>query len=432
MSMKLGNVPVIVVSSAKIAKEMFTIHDIAISDRPGLTGQQKLSYNGKDIAFSTYSDYWREIRKISVLHLFNVKQVNSFAPIRRDEVFHMIQEISNISDKFEPINLSETLLSLSSSIICRAAFGKSYRETSSVRGTFDELVHEAQAILAGFFWADYFPMLGWMDKVTGMASRLEKCFQKLDAFYQELIDEHMSPNRPKSMEGDILDILIKFKEGSTNSIGISWENIKAILMNIFVGGTDASSAVVTWAMTALLKTPDAMRRVQLEIRSLLGKKPFVDEDDIQKLPYFKAVIKEAMRFYPPIPLIAPRVATKLCFIDGYEIQPRTQIFFNFWSIARDPEYWKNPNEFLPDRFLDSKIDYRGQDFGLIPFGSGRRACPGISLGVATVELALANLLYAFDWGLPDGITGEHVETDSSPGITMHKKNALCLMAKSYI
>ncbi|KZV23123.1 hypothetical protein F511_25084 [Dorcoceras hygrometricum] len=372
------------------------------------------------------------MRKMSVLHLFSLKQVNSFAPIRRDEVFHMIQDISNISDKFEPINLSETLISLSSSIFCRSAFGKSYRETSSVTRTFEELVHEAQAMLAGFFWADYFPMLGWMDKVIGMASRLEKCFQNLDAFYQELIDEHMSANRPKSMEGDILDILIKLKEGSASSTGISLDDMKAILMIIFVAGTDTSSAVVTWAMTALVKTPEAMRRVQQEIRSIVGKNPFVDEDDIQKLPYFKAVIKEAMRFYPPVPLLVPRKTRNTCFIDGYEIQPKTMIFFNFWSIGRDPEYWKNPNEFLPDRFLDSKIDYRGQDFGLIPFGSGRRACPGISLGVATVELALANLLYAFVWGLPDGITGEDVDTDALPGITMHKKNALRLMAKSYM
>lgn len=234
------------------------------------------------------------------------------------------------------------------------------------------------------------------------------------------------------MEGDILDILIKLKEGNASSVDISWDDIKAILMIIFIAGTDTSSAVVTWAMTALVKTPDALRRVQQEIRNIVGNKPFVVEDDIEKLPYFKAVIKEAMRFYPPVPLLVPRETTNRCSIDGYEIQPKTMIYFNFWAISRDPEYWQNPHEFLPDRFMDSKIDYKGKDFGFIPFGSGRRACPGISFGVATVELALANLLFTFDWELPDGMTKEDVNTDASPGITMHKKNALCLMAKSYI
>lgn len=230
MSMKLGSVQVIVVSSAKIAEEAFTANDIAISNRPYLTGQQKLSYNARDIAFSAYSDYWREMRKIAVTHLFSVKRVNSSRPIRRDEVFHMIKDVSKKADEVKPINLSETLINLSSSIICRVAFGKSYRETSSIKRTFDELVQEAQAILAGVFWADYFPLLGWMDKVTGMVSRLEKCFENLDSFYQELIDEHISSNRPQSMEGDILDILIKLKEGNTSSVDITWDSIKAMLM----------------------------------------------------------------------------------------------------------------------------------------------------------------------------------------------------------
>ncbi|XP_073137521.1 6,7,8-trihydroxycoumarin synthase-like [Henckelia pumila] len=431
MSMKLGSVPLIVISSEKVAKEAFNAHDIVISNRPNLTGQKKLSYNGQDIAFSAYNDYWREMRKIAVIHLFSLKQVNSFSPIRRDEVFHMIEDVSKKADKFEPINLSETLISLSSSIICRSAFGKSYRETSSVKRSFDELVHEVQAILVGLFCADYFPLLGWMDKVTGMASRLEKCLENLDHFYQELIDEHISTNRPQSMEGDILDILIKLKEGNTSSFDISWEHIKAMLMNIFIGGTDTSSATTTWAMTALVKTPLAMRRVQQEIRNVVGKKPLVDEDDIQKLPYFKAVIKEAMRLYPSSPIL-PRETTECCVLGGYEIEPKTFIYFNLWAIGRDPEYWENPNEFLPDRFLNSPIDYKGQDFGLIPFGFGRRGCPGMNLGVAVVELALANLLYAFDWELPLGMTEEDVNTDSLPGLAVHKKDPLCLMAKRYI
>ncbi|XP_073137524.1 cytochrome P450 71A1-like [Henckelia pumila] len=432
MSMKLGSVPLIVISSAKIAKEAFTDNDVVISNRPYLTGPQKISYNGQDIAFSAHSNYWREMRKITVTHLLSVKQVNNSSPIRRDEVFHMIKDISRKADSVEPINLSETLISLSSSIICRTAFGKSYRETSSVKRTFDEFAHDAQAILASFFWADYFPLLGWIDTVTGKVSRLEKSVEKMDSFYQELIEEHISPNRPQTMEADILDKLIQLKEGNTCLVDITWDNIKAILMNIFVGGTDTSSAMITWAMTALVKTPDAMRRVQQEIRSIVGKKPLVDEADIQMLPYFKAVIKEVMRLYPVTPLLAPRETTEKCIVDGYEIQPKTTVYFNIWAIGRDPECWENPDEFLPDRFLNSPvIDYKGQDFRLIPFGFGRRRCPGMSQGVAVTELALANLLYAFDWELPGRMTKEDVNMDALPGLALHKKDPLCLMAKTY-
>ncbi|XP_073046212.1 5-OH-xanthotoxin synthase-like, partial [Primulina eburnea] len=431
ISLKLGRVPAVVISSAKIAKEVFTTNDIVTSNRPNRTGAQKLSYDGHDIAFSAYSDCWREMRKLVVTRLFSVNQVNSSSLIRRDEVFHMIEDVSKKADEVEHINLSETLINMSSSIICRTAFGKSYRESSTVKRAVDEVAHEAVVILSGFFWADYFPLFGWIDKVSGMISRLEKCFEISDSFYQELIDEHMSSNRPQAMEGDILDTLIKMKEENTSSMDISCNRIKAILMNIFLGGTDSSSASITWAMTALMKAPEAMRRVQQEIRSIVGKKPLLDEDDIQKFPYFKAVIKEVLRLYPPIPLV-PRETTERCFIDGYEIQPKTSVYVNIWAIGRDPEYWENPNEFLPDRFLNNTIDYKGRDFGLISFGSGRRSCPGMYLAVAVTELALANLLYAFDWELPDGMTEEDVNTDSFPGLVMHKKIPLCLIRKRYI
>ncbi|KAL6955858.1 hypothetical protein U1Q18_048679, partial [Sarracenia purpurea var. burkii] len=168
-------------------------------------------------------------------------------------------------------------------------------------------------------------------------------------------------------------------------------------------------------MTALIKRPTILKKVQIEVRDLIGKKGMVDEDDIQKLPYLKALIKETFRLYPPAPLLVPRETIQKCVIDGYEIQSKTLVYVNAWAIARDPEAWKNPEEFSLEKFLENdNIDFKGKDFQLIPFGAGRRGCPGINLGVATVELALANLLYAFDWELPVGMKKEDVDTDARP------------------
>ncbi|MCE5167082.1 hypothetical protein HAX54_036242, partial [Datura stramonium] len=157
----------------------------------------------------------------------------------------------------------------------------------------------------------------------------------------------------------------------------------------------------------------------------------VNEDDIQNLPYFKAVIKETFRLYPPAPLLLARETMQKSVLGGYEIKPKTIIHVSAWAIARDPDYWKNPEEFVPERFLNNDIDFKGQNFELIPFGAGRRGCPGIALGVATVELALSNLLYAFDWELPCGMKREDIDTDVLPGLTMHKKNPLCLVPKNH-
>ena len=201
---------------------------------------------------------------------------------------------------------------------------------------------------------------------------------------------------------------------------------------MLVAATDTTAATTVWAMTALLKNPRVMKKVQEEIRTLGGKKDFLDEDDIQKFPYFKAVIKETLRLYLPAPLLAQRETNEACIIDGYEIPAKTIVYVNAWAIHRDPKAWKDPDEFLPERFLDNTIDFRGQDFELIPFGAGRRICPGMPMAIASLDLILANLLNSFDWELPAGMTKEDIDTEMLPGLTQHKKNPLYVLAKSRI
>ncbi|KAL8482694.1 hypothetical protein ACS0TY_025652 [Phlomoides rotata] len=174
-----------------------------------------------------------------------------------------------------------------------------------------------------------------------------------------------------------------------------------------------------------------MEKLQSEISKKIGKKGKVDEDDLPKLTYLKAVINEVLRLYPPAPLLLPRETIERCILGGYEIQPKTVVCVNAWAVARDAECWKNPDEFLPERFFNTNIDIKGRDFEVIPFGSGRRICPGMFMGLANVELTVANLLYSFDWKLPPGIQTRDIDTDTLPGIIMHKKKALFLVPKEY-
>jgi cytochrome P450 len=199
---------------------------------------------------------------------------------------------------------------------------------------------------------------------------------------------------------------------------------------MLVGGTDTTSASVVWAMTALIKNTRVMKKVQEEIRNSRDKRDFLDEDDIQNLSYLKAVIKETFRLYLPGPLLVPRESREKCTIGGYQIPANTILYVNAWAIHRDFDIWKDPEEFYPERFLENSINFNGRDFELIPFGAGRRICPGISMGVALLELILANLLYSFDWELPQGLVKEDIDTERCVGITQHKKNHLCLIAKN--
>lgn len=138
-------------------------------------------------------------------------------------------------------------------------------------------------------------------------------------------------------------------------------------------------------------------------------------------------MKETLRLHLPVPLLLPREAIRDCKISDYEIAPNTQVYINAWGIARDPKIWENPEEFLPERFIDRSLNFEGHDFELIPFGAGRRGCPGMMFGIAIVELVLANLLYYFDWRLPDGMIREEMDMDEIPGITVHKRSPLCLV-----
>ncbi|KAM3327157.1 hypothetical protein P3S67_002283 [Capsicum chacoense] len=430
-SLKIGSTSMVVISSAKLAKEVLKTQDLAFCSRPSLLGQQKLSYNGQDIGFAPYNDYWREIRKICVVHLFSLKKVQHFNPIRIDEVSKLINKISEQASASQVSNLSNIVISLTSTIVCRVAFGIRFDDEAHEKRRFDEILAVTQEMSAGFFFSDYFPLCGWLDKLFGNISKLEKNFKDLDEFYEELIEQHLNPNRPNSMEGDIIDILLQLRKEKSTPIDLTLDNIKAILMDVFVAGTDTSAITVIWAMTTLIKNPTVMKKVQEEIRKSIGNKGIVNEDDVQNMSYLRAVIKETLRLYPPAPLLLPRESMEKSVLEGYEIPPKTIVHVNAWAIARDPEIWDNPEEFIPERFLNSNIDFKGQDFELLPFGAGRRGCPGIALGVATVDLVLSNLLYAFDWELPGGMKKEDVDTNTLPGIAIYKKNDLCLVPKKY-
>ncbi|XP_021759644.1 cytochrome P450 83B1-like [Chenopodium quinoa] len=431
LSLRFGRVPVVVVQSAKLAKEVLQTQDLNFCSRPPIGGMKRLSYNGLDIAFTPYNEYFKKIKKISVVHLLSSKRVESFAPIRQEEVSMMMHKISSLSSASKPVNLSELLMSFTSSNICRIAFGKRYEDDEGSRSKYHSLLNEAEALLITFFYSDILPYFGWLDKLTGKFSRLEKTFKKLDAFYEEVINDHINPNKPKSDREDIIDILLQLRQQQP-SLELTLDHIKAVLMNIFIASTDTSAAMVIWAMTELIKHPNSMKNVQEELRNTMQNKGrrYINNDDLKDLGYFKAVVKETFRLHPASPLLIAHETIHRTTIEGYDILPKTLVYVNAWAIGRDPDSWNDPENFVPERFLESSIDFIGCDFELIPFGAGRRSCPGLHLGVANMEVALANLLHVFDWELPAGLEREDIDTNVIPGIAMHKKIPLRLVAKT--
>jgi len=231
-SLQIGFKKAIVVCSPKLAQEILKDHDHDVSSRPPSHGTQILSYNGMDMIFSPYNDHWREMRKICIVHFFSSKKISSFSHVRKSEVKQMIEKISNHVHSSEISNLSEILMSVLSSIVCRIAFGKSYEHEGGEKSRFHNLLHETEAIFLSFFVSDHIPFMGWIDKLTGANARVDKTFKALDEFLEQVLKEHLNPNNRKKdeEEKDIVDVLLELKNQGRLSIDLTDDHIKAVLM----------------------------------------------------------------------------------------------------------------------------------------------------------------------------------------------------------
>ncbi|KAL9268795.1 Tryptamine 5-hydroxylase-like protein, partial [Drosera capensis] len=336
------------------------------------------------------------------------------------------------------VDLSELLFALANDVVCRAAFGRRFE--GGGRGLVDVLT-ETQELFAGFCLGDFFPRWRWLDVMTGYRKRLERNLSDLRRVCDEIIQEHLMKNKENGGdEGeDFVDVLLRAQRQEDLEIPITDDNLKALVMVLaihsFVSSnrlSDRYDVLDTGMGDDRVGTPPTCNE---EVRRVASKGGGgkggggVEESHLQELHYMKAAIKEAMRIHPPVPLLVPRESMESCKLDGYYIPARTRILINTYTIGRDPESWDDPLEFRPERFLNTDIDFKGQDFRFLPVGGGRRGCPGFSFALATVEFALARLLYHFDWELPPGVEADTLDLSETFGLAMRKKTPLVLVPK---
>ncbi|KAK7407753.1 hypothetical protein VNO78_09806 [Psophocarpus tetragonolobus] len=428
MHLQLGEIFTIIVSSPEYAKEIMKTHDVIFASRPKLLAADILSYKSTNIIFAPYGNYWRQLRKICTVELLTQKRVNSFKPIRQDELANLVKIID--SHTGSPINLTEAVLSSVYSIISRAAFGMKCKDQEE----FISVIKEAIAVGAGFNIGDLFPSANWLQLVTGLRPKLERLHRQIDHILGDIINEHKEA-QSKAKEGqgevdeDLVDVLLKFQDGNDTlqDISLTSNNIKAIILDVFGAGGETAATTINWAMAELIRHPRVMKKAQAEVREVFNMKGRVDEACMDELKYLKSVAKETLRLHPPAPLLLPRECTQTCEIHGYQIPVKSKVIINAWAIGRDPKYWSEAERFYPERFIDSSIDYKGTNFEYIPFGAGRRICPGSTFGLVNVELALAFLLYHFDWKLPNGLKSEDLDMTELFGTTVDRKYNLYLI-----
>ncbi|XP_044463026.1 cytochrome P450 71D11-like [Mangifera indica] len=424
MHLQLGELSTIVVSSPEYAEQVMKTHDAIFASRPYNEAASIMTYECTDIAFSPYGDYLRKIRKICTSELLSPKQVQSFRFLREEEVFNLVDSIASKGGSV--INLTEAIFSSSYGVTSRAAFGKNCKDKES----FIAVIKESTKLLGGFNIPDVFPSIKLLQSISGIKSKLEKIHQEADRILENIVNEHKMPYKSEG-DKDLVDVLLKLQENSDPQFSLTPKNIKAIILDIFSAGSETSATVIDWAFCEMIKNPTLMRKVQTEVRDVFNTKGKVDETGISEMKFLKLVIKETMRLHPPAPLLIPRECGESCEINGFNVPVKSRVIVNAWAIGRDPKYWSEPENFNPERFIDSAIDFRGTHFEFIPFGAGRRICPGISFGMANVELPLAMLLYHFDWKLPGGMKNQDLDMTESFGVSTKRKDDLCLIPIPY-
>uniref|UniRef100_A0ACD5WGP9 Uncharacterized protein n=1 Tax=Avena sativa TaxID=4498 RepID=A0ACD5WGP9_AVESA len=439
MLLHLGQVRAVVVSSARAAREVMQTKDHVFATRPSLAIPSKLFYGCTDVAFPPHGPYWLHARKTSVLHLLSPARVRAYRAIREEEVVALVRKVRlracDGADGVVPV--SELLAGFAKDVIGRIVFGASAAtRVEGWGGKVDALLEEGNALLGTFHVGDYFPSLAWVAALDGTDAKVAKAFERIDRVLEEIVDAaerrmgvHKGGEALQQQDSTFVDVLLSLRGVEQAEWLFSRDNVKALLANLFGAGADSTIIVLEWVMAELLRNKGAMERLQHELRYANTDSQtdnLITEDDLQGTVYLKAVIKETMRLHPPGPLLIPREAMEPTSIQQYDIDSKTMVIVNAWAIGRDPDTWECPEEFRPERFLGSGVDFRGHHFELIPFGSGRRVCPGINFTMSIMEVAIANLAARFDWALPE--VAAEVDMEEAPGITSRKRAPLHVLA----
>ncbi|KAM5579186.1 hypothetical protein ABKV19_009126 [Rosa sericea] len=429
MFIRLGNVPTIVVSSPKAAELFLKTHDNNFASRPKSQSSEYLSYGTKGMIFSQYGPYWRHMRKLSTLHLFCPAKMEAFEPLRKEELGVLVRKLKRTTEEGGVVNVSEKIGVMIENITYRMVLGCKKDERFDLKA----IVEETILLVGAFNISDFVPSLAALD-IQGLTKRLKKVSKIIDQLLEKIIDEHEQVANTKSgkqgQHEDFVDMLLSLTNQPLNPNDeqvhfLDRTNVKAILLDMMVAAFDTSATLIVWSLAELLRHPRIMKNLQEELQSVVGMDRMVEESDLPKLDYLSMVVKESFRLHPVAPLLVPRESIEDITIDGYDIPKKSRIIVNIWSIGRDPNIWsENVEEFYPERFMNHNIDLQGHDFQLIPFGSGRRSCPGMQLGLTTVRLVLAQLVHCFNWELRTGMQPQDLDMAENFGLNMSKAKHL--------
>ncbi|KAL6297192.1 hypothetical protein ACE6H2_005334 [Prunus campanulata] len=446
-TVNIGVHKALIVSSSEIAKECFTTNDKVFASRPKFMAAEIMAYNYAFFPFSPYSHYSRQLRKIVMLEVLSNSRLEMLKHVRESEVKASMKGIyercvtngkSSTGSNKALVEMREWFFDIVENIVFRMIVGKRFGEATSSNSKGNNYYLKKETYmdflrLSGtFVLSDAIPWLRWLD-LGGHERAMKKVAKELDLVFNGWLEEHKQKRKISGQvkgdddQLDFMDVMLSILDvDGANEISTDYDADtvnKATTMALIVAGAEAPAVQMTWALALLLNNREALKKAQEELDQIIGKDRQVKESDTKNLVYLQAIIKESTRLYPAGPLSLPHESTEDCMVGDYHVPAGTRLLVNLSKLHRDPKVWSDPNEFRPERFLTThkSFDVKGHDFELIPFGSGRRMCPGMSLALKVIALTLASLLHGFEITTP---TDEPVDMGETVGLTNNKATPL--------
>ncbi|KAK9714025.1 hypothetical protein RND81_06G066400 [Saponaria officinalis] len=422
----------VVISSSDLAKECLSTHDKAASGRPKSIAVELMSYNYAIFGFSPYGPYWRTMRKIVMLELLSNHRVSMLSYVWKSEINEFLKKmydtwnIEKNESGFVLVDMKKLFGDLALEIMLRIISSKQSSANNNESVRFQNAIRKFFKYVGSFIIGDALPFLRCLD-LGGEEKVMKRVFTEIDDILEGWLKEHKEKsNDVKSKKDeDFMDVMLSVLDhDATKDCNYDADIInKATCLMMIAGGTDTTTVTLTWALTLLMNNPQALKRATEELTLVVGNERQVTEQDIPKLKYLQAIVKETFRLYPAGPLMGPREFIEDCTINDYNVVKGTRLIVNLHKIFRDPMYWESPTEFRPERFLgsDRDIDVKGRHFELFPFGAGRRICPGSSFALQVMNLTLANVLHGFKYFRPNDAP---IDVCESFGLTNMKKEPL--------
>nr|QNS29993.1 cytochrome P450 [Nothapodytes nimmoniana] len=422
----------VVLSSPSVFKQILRDQDMIFSNRHLTAAGLVFSGGGNDIALAPSCDSnWRTLRKIFVGQMLSKPNLDSLYRLRRHEVRKTVVDLYN--NKIDtPIDVGELIFVTLFNSIISMLWGSTLEgdKWRKIGAEFRHVVSQLSATISKPNVSDFFPILARFD-----LQKIEKEMEKNMLWIDQIFDRVMDERKKIDMETreydrndeakDFLQFLLQLKEKKGSETVLTPKQIKALLADVVLGATDTTSATIEWAMVEIIKHPEVKKKIYEELANVVGESNIVEELHQEKLQYLNAVVKETLRLHSPAPFLIPRFPSQTTTVDGYIVPAGCKMFLNVYAMHRDPQIWENPMEFQPERFLSSadKLDFSGNNFRFLPFGSGRRICAGVPLADRMLSFVLASFLHSFEWKLPEG-----TELDFSHKLGIATRKAIPLVA----